>query len=79
MERDGVTNVHVLAADVTDEAALRDAASETREILQGKGLDVLINNAGYISEISHLKGLDELWVSPFSTLDIAQSLMRLHL
>lgn len=53
--------MHVLAADVTDETALRHAASEADRILGGKGLDVLINNAGYVSNLSALKPLAELY------------------
>ncbi|KAK7915220.1 hypothetical protein PG985_012923 [Apiospora marii] len=59
LKEDGVTNVHILAADVTDETALRQAASEAGRILGGKGLDVLINNAGYVSDLSALKPLTE--------------------
>ncbi|KAK7985791.1 hypothetical protein PG988_003413 [Apiospora saccharicola] len=59
LREDGVTNVHILTADVTDESALRDAAAEASRILDGKGLDVLINNAGYVSDVSQLKPLTE--------------------
>lgn len=51
LHKDGVHNVHVLAADITDVAALQRAAEDTAKITGG-GLDVLINNAGLISEVS---------------------------
>ena len=58
---DGITNVHVLAADITDEPALKLAAEETRRILGGKGLDVLINNAARVSGgLSDFKSFREL-------------------
>ncbi|KAK8852252.1 NAD(P)-binding protein [Apiospora arundinis] len=59
LKEDGITNVHILATDVTDEVSLRQAVSETRNILDGKGLDVLINNAAYISSMSGLKSLSD--------------------
>ncbi|RFU77340.1 saccharopine dehydrogenase [Trichoderma arundinaceum] len=57
---DGISNVHVIAADIADETALRNAAEETKRILNGEGLDVLINNAAYVSEITALKTLQDL-------------------
>ncbi|KAK8121234.1 hypothetical protein PG999_005354 [Apiospora kogelbergensis] len=59
LKEDGFRNVHILTADVTDEAALRQAAAESSRLLDGKGLDVLINNAGYVSDMSQLKPLTE--------------------
>ena len=50
---DGLGNVHVVTADITDADALADAARKTDAILAekgGKGLDVLINNGAYISQ-----------------------------
>jgi NAD(P)-dependent dehydrogenase (short-subunit alcohol dehydrogenase family) len=37
----------VLRLDVTDEAAVRAAASEVDRLTEGHGLDVLVNNAGF--------------------------------
>lgn len=48
LAKDGITNIHVLTADVTDIAALQSAATATAEITGG-GLDILIHNAGYVS------------------------------
>ncbi|KAL2827748.1 NAD(P)-binding protein [Aspergillus cavernicola] len=56
---DKISNVHVFAADVTDETALKAAARQARSILGGKGLDVLINNAAYVSEKTALTSLHE--------------------
>lgn len=58
---DGIANVHVLEADITDEPTLKFAAKEARRILGSKGLDVLINNASIVSsgfwEYTSLKDL----------------------
>ncbi|KAK8097755.1 uncharacterized protein PG998_013241 [Apiospora kogelbergensis] len=59
LKEDGFRNVHILTADVTDEVGLRQAAAESSRLLEGKGLDVLINNAGYVSDMSQLKPLTE--------------------
>ncbi|KAK7430946.1 hypothetical protein QQZ08_002475 [Neonectria magnoliae] len=57
---DGIMNVHILAGDITDEASLKLAAEESGRILGGKGLDVLINNAAYVSGPTSLKSLQDL-------------------
>lgn len=49
LAKDGVKNVTILAADITDVKALQTAADETARITGG-GLDVLINNAGLVVE-----------------------------
>ncbi|KAK3656521.1 hypothetical protein LTR56_002868 [Elasticomyces elasticus] len=51
LAKDGIKNVHVLAADITDVKALQVAADETAKIT-GAHLDVLINNAGLVSDKS---------------------------
>lgn len=62
---DGITNVHVLAADITDEPTLKLAAQDARRILGGKGLDVLINNAAHVSgSLWEYTSLKDLWVLP---------------
>ena len=38
--------VAVVKLDVTNQTSIKKAATETESILGGKGLDVLINNAG---------------------------------
>ncbi|KAI3201025.1 hypothetical protein DTO027I6_6128 [Penicillium roqueforti] len=67
LARDRISNVEVLVADVTDEAALRAAAKEAKNILGGKGLDVLINNAAYVSDQTALTSLHDYEndLSPF--------------
>ncbi|EHK47114.1 hypothetical protein TRIATDRAFT_272904 [Trichoderma atroviride IMI 206040] len=45
LDADGIFNVHVVAADISDGTAVRNAAEETKRFLGGAGLDVLINNA----------------------------------
>lgn len=51
LAKDGITNVHVLVADVTDHAAMKAAADATAAITGG-GLDVLIHNAAMVSRES---------------------------
>ncbi|KAH8172646.1 short chain dehydrogenase domain-containing protein [Sarocladium implicatum] len=56
---DGFRNVHILAADITDDTSLQAAALEARRILGDTGLDVLINNAAYVSQTTALKSLKD--------------------
>ncbi|KKP02342.1 hypothetical protein THAR02_05542 [Trichoderma harzianum] len=46
LSADNISNVHIVAADITDDKALKEAAEETKRFLGDAGLDVLINNAG---------------------------------
>jgi NAD(P)-dependent dehydrogenase (short-subunit alcohol dehydrogenase family) len=57
---DGIMNAHILETDITDGKALELAAQQARQILGDKGLDVLINNAAYVSETTALKSLKDL-------------------
>ncbi|KAM0520742.1 hypothetical protein ACHAPE_003140 [Trichoderma viride] len=59
LDADGVHNVHVVVADIRDGTAVRKAAEETKRFLGGAGLDVLINNAAYVSEITVLTTLKD--------------------
>jgi len=45
LSKDGIFNIHILSADVTDAEAIQEAADATAKITSGK-LDILINNAG---------------------------------
>ncbi|KAK5127942.1 hypothetical protein LTR85_005059 [Meristemomyces frigidus] len=58
LAKDGIKNVTILAADITDFKALQAAADETAKITGGS-LDVLINNAGLVVEGSHWTTLVE--------------------
>lgn len=49
LAKDDIENVTILQADILDSLALQAAAAEAARITGG-GLDVLINNAAYISE-----------------------------
>lgn len=49
--KDGLKNVHMLTADITDPKALQAAAAETAKITGGS-LDYLINNAALVSRKS---------------------------
>jgi NAD(P)-dependent dehydrogenase (short-subunit alcohol dehydrogenase family) len=58
---DKISNVHILTADITDVIALKHAAEEATCILGGRGLNVLINNAAYVSEVTSLKSFRDLY------------------
>ena len=47
--KDQINNIHILTADINDVHALRAATAEVSKITNGAGLDVLINNAAYLS------------------------------
>ncbi|KAL6824623.1 hypothetical protein J3E69DRAFT_381500 [Trichoderma sp. SZMC 28015] len=59
LSADNVSNVHIVAADITDDKALREAAEETKRFLGDAGLDVLINNAAYVSKATELKNFKD--------------------
>ena len=57
---DGMSHVHLVAADITDRDALKEAAQVVNGILQKAGLvglDILVNNAAYMSESTGLTTL----------------------
>ncbi|KZT50164.1 NAD(P)-binding protein [Calocera cornea HHB12733] len=54
----GEKNLHIFKADVTKPAELRAAAAETAKITGGS-LDVLINNAAYMSFVNNFNAIDE--------------------
>ena len=55
-------NFTPLLFDVTDDQAIADSMKIVTKQLAGKGLDLLINNAGVIEPISHLSAADpEAW------------------
>lgn len=56
LKEDGITNVTLLAADITDSKAVSIAAEETAKITNGK-IDLLINNAALVSHVSRWKTL----------------------
>ncbi|RAH48934.1 short chain dehydrogenase reductase [Aspergillus brunneoviolaceus CBS 621.78] len=53
--------VPVVQLDVTDELSIRNAAAEVEKQLSGKGLDILINNAGVCQDVGDgVKLMDHL-------------------
>jgi NAD(P)-dependent dehydrogenase (short-subunit alcohol dehydrogenase family) len=62
--KEGLTGkIHILEADIVDVEALKTAAEETKKILGGS-LDVLINNAAYVSKSSQFTTIQEAFVPP---------------
>jgi hypothetical protein len=63
LAKDKLQNVHVFEADIVGYPALQKAADEVSKITGG-GLDVLINNAAYVSEESIFSTIAEAYVQP---------------
>ncbi|KAF2659457.1 NAD(P)-binding protein [Lophiostoma macrostomum CBS 122681] len=72
VSNDKLSNVHVLAADLTDAASLSAAADETSK-LTGGVVDYLIINGAYVSQATATQsptafaGQESLWVSDLTT------------
>ncbi|KAJ9608849.1 hypothetical protein H2200_006620 [Cladophialophora chaetospira] len=64
LEDQGVQDVHVIEADVTDRAALLRAAEEVEVITSGKGVDVFINNAGLVAKPTAFRTLKDYYDMP---------------
>lgn len=58
VQKDGLKNVHIIQADIVDIPALKKAAEETAQ-LTGGSLDVLINNAAWMSEKSAFANMSQ--------------------
>jgi NAD(P)-dependent dehydrogenase (short-subunit alcohol dehydrogenase family) len=58
LEKDGITNISIVQADITDRSALTTAYDEVNKITKGS-LDILINNAAVINERSAYLTLPE--------------------
>lgn len=43
------TRVHFVELDITDEKSVKDAVPKVETVLNGEGLDVLVNNAGIMN------------------------------
>lgn len=56
LKKDNVKNVTLLSADITDYKALQKAAEETSKITGGS-IDLLINNAAIVSDVSRWRTL----------------------
>lgn len=61
IESDGF-NALILEADITNQPSLARAVEAAAQFLKGKGIDVVINNAGYVSESTALKSFEDLYV-----------------
>ncbi|KAK2760404.1 hypothetical protein FQN54_002474 [Arachnomyces sp. PD_36] len=58
---DGITNVHVVqVTSITDSTSLSQAAQEVETIVGDSGLDCLINNAAYVSEVTAYTSLSDV-------------------
>jgi len=58
LAKDNLSNIHIFEADIVDYLALQKAAEEVSKITGG-ALDVLINNAAYVSEESNFTTIAE--------------------
>ncbi|KAE9963721.1 hypothetical protein EG328_011113 [Venturia inaequalis] len=58
LQKDNISSIHILQADIEDSPALQTAASQVSKITGGS-LDVLINNAAYVSEESNFTTIAE--------------------
>ena len=58
IQQDGLTNVTIFQADITDRQALKTARDQVKKITGGS-LDYLINNAAYVSHLTVGKFLDD--------------------
>ncbi|RDI87723.1 hypothetical protein Vi05172_g2234 [Venturia inaequalis] len=63
LQKDNISSIHILQADIEDSPALQTAASQVSKITGGS-LDVLINNAAYVSEESNFTTIAEAYVPP---------------
>ena len=43
------SKVHIIALDITDRQSVQDSVLDVASILEGRGVDYLINNAGIVS------------------------------
>lgn len=58
LAKDGIKNVTILSGDITDQKSLEAAADQTAKITGGS-LDVLINNAAYLSAKGQFSNVTE--------------------
>ncbi|KAH8929565.1 NAD(P)-binding protein [Atractiella rhizophila] len=66
-------NVVVVKADTTNEAEMRAALKEVEQKIGGKGIDVLIANAGVVTGSGgEKKTLQDLFNEPFSTTPLSE-------
>lgn len=61
---DGIKNVKVYKADITDLPALKTAAADIQATVGG--IDYLIANAAFVSGVTSLRNLSDLFDSPLS-------------
>lgn len=64
LAKDGIKNVKVYKADITDLPALKAAAVDIQASIGG--IDYLIVNAAFVSGVTSLRNLSDLFDSPFS-------------
>lgn len=62
VSKDGLKNIHIISADVTDTASLRAARTEVEKI--SPFVDVLINNAAFLSTRSAFNSLSDFEDDP---------------
>ncbi|EDO41698.1 predicted protein [Nematostella vectensis] len=64
-------NLHLLELEVTDFQAIQRCAQQTREIVQDKGLHILMNNAGIVDPAGLLDVTEEQMIRVFKANTVA--------
>lgn len=64
LKKDGIKNVKIYKADITDLPALKAAAADVQATVGG--IDYLIANAAFVSGVTTLRNLSDLFDSPLS-------------
>ncbi|EDO30807.1 predicted protein [Nematostella vectensis] len=64
-------NLHLLELEVTDFQAIQRCAEQTREIVQEKGLHILVNNAGILDPAGLLDVTEEQMIRVFKANTVA--------
>jgi NAD(P)-dependent dehydrogenase (short-subunit alcohol dehydrogenase family) len=64
LKEDGIKNVKVYKADITDLPALKTAAADIQATVGG--IDYLIANAAFVSGVTSLRNLSDLFDLPLS-------------
>ena len=75
-----VPSIDTIALDVTDGASIADAVAEVDRMTDGRGVDVLVNNAGYgvagpLLEVSDARLREQFDVNVFGVMAVTRALL----